>query len=193
MGLEVYDIAYPANFDEFLVQVKDVIEFKFLSLEYIIQQFNPFFNIGDLFGLSAARIEGSILGAIGPIFTALLMFSAVLLVIVLIYLAAKPLRPKIREIAQKQKEKFIFSGLIRMQTIEYIVFLTPMVGQLKRLMNNEQVGRTRMIFELSVLVPLLVVFPIFLIYFLNKNRYKILKGDKEFCKKYDFLLAGARV
>ena len=193
MGLEVYDIPYPANFDEFLVQVKEVIEFKFLSMEYIIQQFNPFFSIGDLFGLSAAGTEGSILGAIGPIFTAFLIFSMVLLIMVVIYLAAKPLRPKIKEFAQKQKEKIMFSGILRLQTIEYIIFLTPMVGQLKRLMNNEQVGRNRMIFELSVLVPLLVAFPIFLIYFLNKNRYKILKNDKEFYKKFDFLLAGVRV
>jgi hypothetical protein len=58
----------------------------------------------------------------------------------------------------------IWSGVIKSMTVEYVLLMTPIVFQLKKLRDGYSVGKERMMTEILVTGPFLVGFPLILIY-----------------------------
>lgn len=51
-------------------------------------------------------------------------------------------------------------------TLEYIMLATPVLVNMKKLLDGHNLGRNRMITEVYIIAPVIVIFPFFLIYYI---------------------------
>lgn len=124
--LNIYDSSIPGNTEIFITELTNLVEFKVLNLQGLVQLFDPEFNLKDfILGKKDQLIlskdqKASVLNDLGfyLIWTALVgafLFIAILLVVVL-----KRFGEKIRAKLVALKNKFIYNGVIRSATISYI-------------------------------------------------------------------------
>ena len=118
-----------------------MVEGEFVDPEYLIQLKYPMFSIADTLGMPDEVVANSALGNWGFIFTGLIVASLIILQGSLIYLMMPSVRFGIKKQMKKTKKSLFWNGTLKTIGIEYLLFLTPMVMQVKNLIYGVQTRR----------------------------------------------------
>ena len=186
LALRLYDVQFPANADIFAIQVQDVIDFKYCNIEDLIQLFQPSFTLSELLGFRVEMIGGSAIESYLNQILCLLLVIVISGMTALFLLIFKSLRETVRTKFSKTKKDMVWSGVIKSITLQYTLFITPIVIQMKKLLDGFEVGKERMLKEILITAPILIGFPLVLLYNIRKSQKKICTCDHEYHKRFEF-------
>jgi hypothetical protein len=94
------------------------------------------FSYAKYLSLSPVAIEGSVIESYGMFLTLAIIAVIAGFVMAISYCLVPSTRPKIKTWLQETKKDTFWSGSIKSTGVEYILLITPMIIQLKSLMDG---------------------------------------------------------